>query len=443
MDEAAASREWFRNHARAVFEALRRDRVLIILAVVVVAAGSALFGKMTQTVKSSAQLVLTPLPLKVQSQRDAQNQTDDLAAMIAEPMDVKTAVLLCTSDNTYSETYQALNQPGALKKEIQSLDALRDALSFEITIEKETPYDLQYSPIIRLTAEGPNPADAKTMVDTWAENCVNAAENYLKLSQSPSAEGFAERAQKARDAYADAEKAYWDHRRKEYVPYYEARVQELIATIGGLESARPTLLQNVEEAGAKTEKLTEDLEAEPKTFAVKWTPSSALLDAFADKMGQTARGAHEVSNQDFLEIEQINENYPEIRGNLVTARADLAGFQAQLEQLDQLIAERTEELRRMQAKLADASIEDEKLRRRTDIYSEAYLDAAAKSEYAQMAEALGARPQLQILSQGAEWRMPRFRRAILFGAVGGFWALVLACVVSIVSRVVLKPLLEG
>jgi len=51
-------------------------------------------------------------------------------------------------------------------------------------------------------------------------------------------------------------------------------------------------------------------------------------------------------------------------------------------------------------------------------------------------------PMLSVLSKGAEWRMPRFRRAILFGAGAGVFGLGLAMGLSLALRLIVYPALK-
>jgi hypothetical protein len=73
---------------------------------------------------------------------------------------------------------------------------------------------------------------------------------------------------------------------------------------------------------------------------------------------------------------------------------------------------------------------------------DAFHDIALKREFAQVAGGLD-NPPIQVVSEGAEWPLPRFRRAIAFGGVAGVLGLLAAACASAAYRMVLKPVLGG
>ena len=174
-------------------DGVRRDGVRIwALAVVIAAVGGYSAWREPQAT-STAQLVLTTIPVYAENQ----NEIEDIPTkLLAVPLDVKSASLLCKSDETLRRTLEALGGADAAI----SLPGLRDSLRCEFSIAEESPMEIVFSPILKLTARAKNPAEAKRRADTWAKVCVEMAREYkakrqgaIKLAYENALENFRER----------------------------------------------------------------------------------------------------------------------------------------------------------------------------------------------------------------------------------------------------------
>jgi len=93
---------WVLANFQKIVECLRKDRTRIAVVVVLLTITGAALGRMTRSTTSTAQLVMTPIPLR--ESFDPEKQADVLPRMISRPMDVKTASLICLSDEVLRTT---------------------------------------------------------------------------------------------------------------------------------------------------------------------------------------------------------------------------------------------------------------------------------------------------------------------------------------------------
>jgi len=291
------------DHVVCVMGALRRYAALIVVVGLVCGIGGGILGKKTTAATSTAQLLVAQTPIRETYNPSREPLTysaeySAIARMISGEIGVKTAEAVFTSDEVMAETYKQLKGAGKLTDVPATLNKLRSALTFEIVVDKDTPQDVEYSPLVLLHASASNPRDAAVMVNTWADVCVSAAEEFQRVRQEPSVTKLA------------------------------ATEEELNARMAALE---------------------------------------AQLASGDEAAGASAR----------------------LRGELTTLRAVVA-------------------------------------------------DVRAKHEYAKIGRDLAVRG-VYVLNYGAEWAMPRYRRAILFGVAGGFWGLVLGAVLAVGYSLVRRP----
>ncbi len=427
------SGSWYLRQIGIVLRTLRKDRLPIILVTLALTVLGAVSGKLTNSASSSAQLLLTPIPLRTAT------TDDELSRMIAVPMDVKTASLLCMSDQVISRTAELLKEKKLIERPLKSLQALKSALSFEITVAKETPYETIYSPVLRLNAEGSSPSEAKALVNTWARACVELAEQYMERKQEPVKEAFQEQANKLRAALEEADRKLEAFRRDNNLQYYQERVTALTTLINETLSLRAETVQDMEKERAKRTALVAEQSDEEAKLKLHWTPSGRLANLLGGRLG--LENTSEGETPGMLEVEQSNPVYEKVRQESALAQASAEGYKAALEQIDKQLESFEGELKTLQAEAARVYRLDRELLRETEVLESVYESAASKFEYAQMAAAMQ-KSEINLLSEGAEWRMPRFRRAILFGTVAGGWGFLLAAMVSLLVRRVLRPALE-
>lgn len=443
MAEKAPFMTWAKENYPKIIENLRSARRMILLTTLVFAVAGATIGKLSTSVTSTAQLVVAPMPFL-----KSPDGTDPIARMIAGDINVKTVVLLCTSDETFQKTFDTLSRPETLSTPPKTLNQLKSALSHRITIEKETPYDLDYSPILELTARAKVPSDARTMVNAWAAACEESAKRYQQAFHTPSVKAFETELASVFSRYDEAQKDYAKFQNENILEFLKARLTTVVASIAELEKSRTTLLKSITENKARVESLHIVLEDEAPKITVDWRPSSSILMILAGSLGinkdlSKPEGERPETGPPLLQIEHINDNYMTLRENLAMARVGLAAGKAGLDDLDSLLALRGKELLDYQDELTAAVIEDARLKTIVDTYTGAYSNVLGKMEFAQIAKKLTETPQVRVLSEGAEWRMPRFRQAILLGFGAGVCGFILAACYSIFIRLVFAPVLRG
>lgn len=164
-------------------DCVRRDSARIWALAVVLAAVASFAAWREPQATSSALLVLTTIPVYAENQ----NEIEDIPTkLLAEPLDVKSASILCKSDETLRRTLEAL---GGVDASI-SLSGLRGSLRCEFSIAEESPMEIVFSPILKLTARAKEPAEAKRRAGVWAGVCVEMAREYKAKRQGAIAEAY-------------------------------------------------------------------------------------------------------------------------------------------------------------------------------------------------------------------------------------------------------------
>ena len=438
MSNTAPSSQPYAAYLRDVLGCLRTDLVKIVAVTILIGAAAAAVGKLTNSATSTAQLVLTPIPLSEGAENDA------LAVMLAEELDVTTVSLLCKSDTVLRKTMEKLNESGELKKPLEYVNQLESALEHRVTVSKETPYEIVYSPIIKLTARAKKPADASLMVNTWAGIVVDAAKEFQDAVQGPAAKALKERTEGLKKELVTAEmesEKFWTEGN---VLYLEERLKEVIERINSLERSRTELETQMISKGASLRILNEELAAETDKLSLRWIPSAGVAAAFSKLAGVKTEPLPEGTDgsPSLIEMERLNAVYWELRGQAAATHATVVAAETQLSELDRRVGELETERLELQAELAMKNTEQARVARNLERVEGAYTNLANKDAYARVAEMLD-HPVLQVISQGTEWRLPRFRRAILFGGFAAMMACGTALFLSIAYRMVLKPALES
>ncbi len=417
---------------------LKNRRRIVLWAVLFGMLGAG-FGWMTQSARSTAQLLYAPAaPLRDTGTEDA------VEKILQIPIDMKSIGLLCTSDHTYQQTLDALNSSGMFRTPLD-LSSLKQALKYEITISKETPYDLVYAPIIQLTATAAAPRQAQFMVNTWAQQCQEAGERYQEMFHKAAQERLDEQVQALLSKYQEDQAAYAEFKKNNILDLYESRITGLIDSINKLEVSRDITRQKKAEAAAQITSTETALTAEDERLSVKWkAPNEVVQQLLRTSVQPSVGSLDEVTNQNtVIEIEQLNANYMELRNKLAEAQINLSAEQARLDDVDELIQQRTSELRALQEQTVEASNTDSLLSYETSISGNAYSSMLARSEQAKVALTLSEIPLLQVFAEGAEWPVSPITRPLLFG---GAMAILTALALGLglcIHQFYLSPLLPA
>jgi len=438
----------FHGYLGKVLDSLWKDRWLIIAVTLVLAAIGAALGKTTNKTTSTAQLALTPLPIS-----DSDVKEDPLVSMLAEPLDVTSVSMLCQSDEVIRATMDALNASGKLSRPIKWISALKKSLRHKVTIAKETPYDLSYTPILELTAKASTPSDAKEIVNAWAENVEQKAKEFQDAIQDPAEKAIAERVTELEAQLEEAEEeseAFWRENNPEY---YTLRIAETVRFISMYEDMRAQTQADAAMEKARADALAQAQEGEAPTVPLRWTPSRQVAQALGAKVGlqqpspEGATPSGQASQAPEaptggLMLEWVNDAYSEIQTELALARSEAAGKEARLKQIDAEVEAFEKEFEELEARYARVKTEQSRVERNLQRVEQAHDDIALKGEFARVAQKLD-NPQLHVISLGTEWDMPRFRKSILFGGVLGVNGFIAAAFLSVVYRVLLRPALKN
>ncbi len=430
-----------------VFRSLRKDLLVILAIAIVAAAAGGIAGKLTNKAASSAQLVLSPMPLigKAGSRTVQGAQAGDpLAELMATPLDVKSTSLLCMSDEVLQKTFDQLSQSGALSAPIPNLLQLKQALEYQLTVAKETPYDVTYSPLIVLTAEAKAPADAKLIVNTWAQTIVEASKKYQDAIQGPVAKVLEEQTEEIHKQLVEAEMASERFWTENNVIYWEGRLNEIVTLINNFVKTKVTNTAEEVLYNATAEGLEREQAKMQETVSLGLNPSPKLASTFGvDASAKSAPSDKEDrTHSSVLSFDWINPAYWSIEARIAKERGNAAGREEQSKVFDALIQDLEKERTGIQKSYAQAITGKTRVGRDLIRLEEVYKDIATKRDFAHVASSLN-HPELQLVSSGTEWPLPRFRRAILFGAMAGILGCLAAACLSVLYRMVLKPALEA
>jgi len=434
MSNDITDARFYLRTAASIVACIRRDFFPIAAVAIAFALIGLVSGIRSNYAVSTAQLLLTPLPLR------AATTEDNLAKMVAEPLEVITASRLCTSDEALRMTMERLNESGEFPRPLNDLNRLRRALSYEVTVSKESPYETEYSPVLQLSARGRTAQQARIMVNTWAEVSVLLAERYRERQQTLAENAFDVQKRQLLESLTKAEEEIELFLRDNNLQFVEQRLAQLVTLTTEYLDKRAEIEQDIIDAQSKARALQGTLDTQEPTLRLRWTPSGRLMD-WAGGALQMDEGDSE-GDGDLLTQEQVNPVYLSLVSQVAETEATIMGKQARLEKLDLLLAEFEAEMRELQAEDARLKREDHRLDRAAEIVEEAFRDAAVKATFARMASELD-QPGIQLLSPGAEWRVPRFRRGILFAAAGGILGFAAAAALSASLRLVVAPAIEA
>ncbi len=440
MSEAViGSSQWHSAHLRDMVQSVRKDIVYIFIGALLLGVVGTGVGKLTNTSTSCAQLVLTPMPL-----RAAKGIEDPLAVMMATPLDVTSLSMLCMGDEVLARTLTRVNESGQLSAPIMTIRKLKSRLSFLVTIAKETPYDLTYAPILELTAKCSVAADAPLLVNTWGAVVSEAATRFQDAVQKPAAEALDERlsvlGKELEAAEMESEK-FWTENNIDYI---KVRLEDIVGMINSIKKSRTELQCQLVGERANLESYTKAIaEYQPK-ITLGWLPSKPLLDILGSKIGVTVpkEDASKVGDAltPLLSSEHLNTIYWELKGKITAADAGVFSREAQLKEQDSLIEGLEKERLELQANYALTLTGKNRLGRKVQIVEAIYANIKSKHEYAQVAGQIK-HPVLQVISQGSEWPLPRFRWMIMFGTVAFCVGLMFCTAFSVMYRMILQPAL--
>jgi hypothetical protein len=348
------------------------------------------------------------------------------------------------SDEVLQKTFDAVSQSGTLSKPIMDLIRLKKALHFSFAVEKETPYDITYTPLIILTADARSPADAKLIVNTWASVVLEAAKRFQDAVQGPVARALVERKTELHDELTQAElesEKFWTENN---ILYWETRLNEISRQINDFKKQRHEAEAEVVFDKSTAEVLDAEKTNVPEKVVLNWKPSAALASVLGAKVGLVApkEAASEQSGEAPFTVEVLNKAHWDIVGKLTTARANAAAKEKKIQEFDRLVDALEKERLKVQADFAKASTGKIRVGRELLRLEEEFRDIALKQTFAHVASSLN-HPVLQVISEGAEWPVPRFQRAVQFGIVSGILGFIAAACISILWRIFVKPALEG
>jgi len=466
----------FRRGLKDALLALKKDLVLIVVFTVAMTALGFVAGKKVLTTnKSTAHLVVAPIP-----SRGAPESIE-----LAPKLDVTSVTLLCKSDEVLRRTFDEIVAAGRLVRPIPSIRVLAKSLSYEITIAKETPMDTVFSEVLELTAKSKVPEDAALMVNTWAEQIIEAVDRYEAGVEGPLLEIFNSEFGEAESALGkvEEEKDQWftDHN----LELLHAR----IATVRGLVMAHIEQLTNIDgqlhQEKAKVEAYKKSMQyLEPKLELSWMVPEPAILEQLQSHLGamlgvdaappkpksaapqeksepdaEDGAAPNETGPRDseptFEEIirrgqksvpqdgtqvltrETLNESYWRVYGELLTSEPMVAGLEAMRDRTLELQDQHETELEDLNEEVTRLETEKIRIERRYglaenvhDVFHERrkWIEIASQVDY----------HTLQILSRGTAWPESHLWGFVTAAALG-VCAFVFAGCVSLLMRLLVIP----
>ena len=466
----------FRRGLKDALLALKKDLVLIVVFTVAMTAIGFIAGKKVLTTnRSTAHLVVAPIP--------SQGAPDSIE--LAPKLDITSVTLLCKSDEVLRRTFDEIVAAGRLVRPISSIRVLAKSLSYEITVAKETPMDTVFSEVLELTAKSKVPEDAALMVNTWAEQIIEAVDRYEAGIEGPLLEIFNSEFSEAESVLAKIE----EEKDKWYTEHDLELLHARIETVRGLVMAHIKELTDIDsqlhQEKAKVEAYKKSVQyLEPKLNLSWLVPDPAILERLQSQLGamlgvdaappkpksaapqeksepdaehaaapkETAadksaptleeliRLGQEKVPQDGTQVltrETLNEAYWRVYGELLLSEPMVAGLEAMRERTLELLDQHETELEDLNEEVTRLETEKIRLERRYglaenvhDVFHERrkWIEIASQVDY----------HTLQVLSRGTSWPETRLWGFATAAALG-VCALVFAGCVSLLMRLLVIP----
>jgi hypothetical protein len=430
-----------------VLAALKKDlKIFLIIALILTLMGG-LVGKSTVRTTSSAQLALSPLPIFGKGQiknADGKISSDDLEAVLATPLDAKSTSLLCMSDEVLQKTLERVNQNGSLSKPIKNLKQLRKMLEFSVTVSKETPYDINYAPLVVLTAESSKSSDAKLIVNEWSHVCVEAAKRFQDALQNPVAKAMEERKADLKDNLTRAEMESEQFWTENNVQYLESRLNDISAKINTFRRTQDDMNADIAFDNGTIEVLEAEKANIPEKIELDWKASNELISTLGSKFGVTLKKEEGAANSGEapLKVEVLNQVYWNIVGQLASAKASAEAKRKKLAELKTLVDQLEEERLKVQVDFAKATTGKVRVGREMIRLEEEFRDIAKKQEFAHVASSMN-HPVMQVISEGEEWPVTGNGRGLIVGVFLGMVGFFTSACCSVALRFLLLPMFKG
>lgn len=306
-------------------------------------------------------------------------------------------------------------------------------LDFEVTTEKETPYEVTYSPIIQLMAKASKGEDAKIIVDTWAEVCQEQAKKYQQIRFMHLADVLRPQSDEQERILTEAEQRLEDFWKTHNIEVVQQEINSLVGLTTNYIESEAKFQQDIIEEKARISVFQQVLETEKPTIPLRWIPSGKVLSLLAQQLGVSSDISNESNGAELLLREEINTVNEKVRGEVALSQGKVGATEARLQELRRLLKEFDTRMQTLMGELAQAKTLEKRLNREVDIASKIYNDVKVNYEMARIAEKLQ-QPDLQILAYGAEWPTSRVLRPALFAVVGFAFAFLAACFISVFYR---------
>ena len=469
----------FRKGLKDALLALKKDLVLIVVFTAAMTALGFIAGKRVLTTnKSTAHLVVAPIPSKGAPE----------SIELAPKLDVTSITLLCKSDEVLRRTLDELQAAGRLVRPIPSIQVLAKSLSYEITVAKETPMDTVFSEVLELVAKSKIPEDAALMVNTWAEQIIEAVDRYEAGLEEPLLEIFNSEFSEAEGILAEVE----EEKDKWFTEHDLELLHARIATVRGLVMAHIEQLTNIDsqlcEEKAKVEAYKQSIQyLEPKLNLSWLVPEPAILEQLQSQLGallgvdsatekveggssqeksradaepaaapkETAadesaasleeiiRRGQERGPQDGTQVlsrETLNNSYWRVYGELLMSEPMVAGLEAMRERTLELQDQHETELQDLNEEVTRLETEKIRLERRYGLAENVHDTFHERRKWIEIASQVDYHT-LQILSRGTSWPESHLWGFVTAAALG-VCALVFAGCVSLSMRLVVIPALK-
>jgi len=242
----------------------------------------------------------------------------------------------------YSEVVRRTAIPDLTVEKLQSLLSVT-------TLREKYGNDVKYSPIIRLTARGSSPQQAKLLADTWAAVCCEKAKSLLTLGKDEVLSFIEQQYKELGDKLVPAEKnladttndysdkilktkSDWEAKIAAFeaennIPRMNAELEALNKLIGDKEMAYEGIEPQVQSAKARLDTARERLKSQQAKVILK---RSMTDNAFWTSIAATQN----IKNVDDLSKMQLNDEeldpiYIQVSTSAEQALAELASLQAQ------------------------------------------------------------------------------------------------------------------
>ena len=289
----------------------------------------------------------------------------DFSALVPETLSVRTCDLLLLSDGLVEEVF---TESGARDTGKLTIEDFKATLRTKARLEQESSREVLYSPVITLYATAETPEMAKAVVDTWANLFVERA-NRIQSAEAEDAYLFISGEFNALEtSLGSAEEKLRDFERQNNIDRIKTEKQNKEQLLTEFQSEAARVAVDIAAAEKKLAGLREERDQSPALLPL----AKAITD---DPMWlswiEQERGADlpEELKKASLITQELNPTRLTIEEEIVTTQGEQSSLQGELRMTNEKIKEVKADIEELQQQLAEATMQSNRLTRDVTDYT--------------------------------------------------------------------------